>query len=126
MASSTPKTLTLISSDGKEFVVSESAAALSAAIKNIVEDGRADYPIPISEVHSNILCNVIVYLEKHGDETLSAEEKKNFDADFLLHKTTADLLNYIMAANYLDIKSLMDIVMQKITDIIREQIGEVE
>lgn len=136
-SSSTSKTLTLVSSDGHEFQVEEGAAVLSITLKNMVEDDCADNPIPVREVDGKTLSKVIVYLKKHGGgDELSGEDERAFNIDFLASEALKkhgggdelsdedkifELRDLLLAANYLEIKGLLDIVALKIGDISKDK-----
>jgi S-phase kinase-associated protein 1 len=92
------KMLTLRSSDGHEFEVSEAVAMESQTIKNMIDEGCADNGIPLPNVSSEILSKVIVFCKKHVeasaadavDGEASSEPKKTavddlktFDSDFV-------------------------------------------
>lgn len=114
-ATSIPKSLTLVSSDGESFEVAEEVAVQSITIKNMVEDGCSDDPIPLPNLDARILSQVIVYLKIHaggGDE----KEKKAKEEEFLKVENYNVLFEYILAANYLNIRSLTDLIAQKIAD----------
>ncbi|GAA0148450.1 ubiquitin-protein ligase [Lithospermum erythrorhizon] len=121
MASSTPKMVTLESSDKENFQVSEAAALECETIKHIIEDGCADASIPIPNVSSKILAKVIEYCNRHvepGDDDL-----KTFHQEFL-NVDQATLFDLILAANYLNIKSLLDLTCQTVADMIKEKSPE--
>jgi S-phase kinase-associated protein 1 len=92
------KMLTLRSSDGHEFEVSEAEAMESQTIKHMMDEGCADNGIPLPNVSSEILSKVIVFCKKHVearaadavDGEASSEPKKTavddlmtFDAEFI-------------------------------------------
>ncbi|XP_037438261.1 SKP1-like protein 1 [Triticum dicoccoides] len=122
------KKLTLRSSDGMEFVVEEMVAMESQAIKHMIEDDCANNIIPLPNVKAEILAMVIKYckqhVEKHGaeatDSTTKASERylKTFDKDFVDVEQRI-LFDLILAANYLDIKGLLDLTCQKAADMIK-------
>ncbi|KAH6784168.1 hypothetical protein C2S52_009127 [Perilla frutescens var. hirtella] len=109
------KTLTLISSDGHEFEVSESVAALSVTIKNMVDDGCSDKPIPILNVDAKSLSKVIGYIKDHAaDKGFVVSDDEDFD----------DLLDCLLAANYLNIGDLLRLLSKKISDLIANKSTE--
>ncbi|KAM3277168.1 hypothetical protein ACQJBY_045163 [Aegilops geniculata] len=122
------KKLTLRSSDGEEFVVEETVAMESRAIKHMVEDDCANNIIPLPNIKAEILAMVIKYckqhVQKHGakatDSTAKASEwdLKTFDKDFVDVEQRV-LFDLILAANYLDIKGLLDLTCQKVADMIK-------
>ncbi|KAL0293552.1 UNVERIFIED_CONTAM: SKP1-like protein 1 [Sesamum radiatum] len=108
--------LTLGTSDDQEFEVPESAAVLSVTIKHILEDGCELRKIPLPVVDGRTLTRIIGYLTKHSDGGVSEEEKRNFDEEFVARAEMSVLFDVVLAANYLDIKDLMDLVCQEIAD----------
>ncbi|KAJ9704456.1 hypothetical protein PVL29_002836 [Vitis rotundifolia] len=126
MASS--KTITLRSSDGETFDLEEVVAVESQTIKHMIEDGCADNAIPLPNVTSKILAKVIEYCKKHvetpkAEEHAVNDELKAWDADFV-KVDQATLFDLILAANYLDIKSLLDLTCQTVADMIKGKTPE--
>ncbi|XP_057531037.1 SKP1-like protein 1B [Amaranthus tricolor] len=129
MASS--RKILLKSSDGETFEVDEVVALESQTIKHMVEDDCADNVIPLPNVTSKILAKVIEYCKKHVDSPKSSEnndrqvddELKTWDADFV-KVDQATLFDLILAANYLNIKSLLDLTCQTVADMIKGKTPE--
>ncbi|KAB2603199.1 SKP1-like protein 1A [Pyrus ussuriensis x Pyrus communis] len=122
------KKITLKSSDDEMFEVEEAVAMESQTIKHMVEDGCAGNAIPLPNVTSAILAKVIEYCRKHREDegATAADGKKNvkeWDAGFMKidQNTLCDL---IMAANYLDIKGLLDLTCQTVADMIKGKTPE--
>ncbi|KAH0711491.1 hypothetical protein KY289_007450 [Solanum tuberosum] len=120
MASSSKKMLILKSSDGDEFEIEESIAVQSITIKNMVED---DYTlIPLPNVNTQNLIVIIEYMKKHAEKTDSNEEEiKEFDKNFVKDKNYQKMLEIILAANYLHINDLMDLLCMAIADRIKNK-----
>ncbi|CAN0900496.1 SKP1-like protein 11 [Linum grandiflorum] len=113
------KLITLISSDGQTFEVEESVAIESQTIKHMIEDDCASGDIPLPNVESNILAKVIEYCKKHiKTEDSDAAELKQWDVNFA-KVDQATLYDLILAANYLDIKGLLDLTCQTVADMIK-------
>ncbi|XP_015889760.3 SKP1-like protein 1A [Ziziphus jujuba] len=123
------KKITLRSSDGETFEVEEAVALQSQTIKHMIEDDCVDNGIPIPNVTSKILAKVIEYCNKHVvdstklDDRSSDDELKNWDADFV-KVDQATLFDLILAANYLNIKSLLDLTCQTVADMIKGKTPE--
>ncbi|XP_021902581.1 SKP1-like protein 1B [Carica papaya] len=123
--------ITLKSSDGETFEVDESVALESQTIKHMIEDDCADNGIPLPNVTSKILSKVIEYCKKHvespksDDRTTSTvdDELKAWDAEFV-KVDQATLFDLILAANYLNIKSLLDLTCQTVADMIKGKTPE--
>jgi S-phase kinase-associated protein 1 len=118
------KKILLKSSDNETFEVEQAIAMQSQKIKHMIDDNSADETIiPIPNVTGKIMAKIIEYCKKHVDagsfeENPSNDELKAFDADFVKvdHGTLCDL---IMAANYLDIKSLLDLTCKTLAEMIK-------
>ncbi|CAG7868192.1 unnamed protein product [Brassica rapa] len=136
---STSRHIVLKSSDGETFEVEEAVALQSQTIAHMVEDDCIDGGIPLANITGVILAKVIEYCKKHvtvvpdgdvivyckkhvvlpdGDSSSSAkEELKAWDAEFM--KTDqSTLFNLILAANFLNIKNLLDLGCQTVADMI--------
>ncbi|KAK9282706.1 hypothetical protein L1049_010926 [Liquidambar formosana] len=118
LSPSTSKMLSLKSSDGKVLEVEEHVAVLCETIKSLVEDGCADSPIPLANVDGATLGNVMEWCKKHADQEASADDLKDWDAEFV-ERDQGELYHLIMAANYLNIKGLLDLICQKVADMIK-------
>ncbi|KQJ99541.1 SKP1-like protein 1 [Brachypodium distachyon] len=125
--SDTKKMILLRSSDGKEFEVEEAVAKESRTILHMIEDDCADNGIPLPNVDAKILTKVIEYCKKHAaaadpsaadSNSTAAADLKEFDADFV-KVDQAVLFDLILAANYLDIKGLLDLTCQTVADMIK-------
>ncbi|KAI4389988.1 hypothetical protein MLD38_002147 [Melastoma candidum] len=125
--SSSPKKIVLRSSDGESFEVEEAVALESQTIKHMIEDDCADSGIPLPNVNSKILAKVIEYCKKHVDSSKASssldEELKIWDADFV-KVDQATLFDLILAANYLNIKGLLDLTCQTVADMIKGKTPE--
>ncbi|CAN1122350.1 SKP1-like protein 1A [Linum perenne] len=122
----TERKFTLISSDGESFQVEEAIAMESQTIKHMIEDDCAGEAIPLPNVHSKILAKVIEYCKKHVEtpkpdavSTSNADDSlKQWDTDFA-KVDQATLFDLILAANYLNIKDLLDLTCQTVADMIK-------
>jgi len=126
---STPtKMIVLRSSDNETFEVEESVAVESQTIKHMIEDDCADTCIPLPNVNSKILAKVIEYCKKHvetpkSEDKSSEDELKSFDSEFV-KVDQGTLFDLILAANYLNIKSLLDLTCQTVADMIKGKTPE--
>ncbi|MFS7930061.1 putative S-phase kinase-associated protein [Helianthus anomalus] len=123
--SSSSKVIVLKSSDGETFEVEETVALESQTIKHMIEDDCADTVIPLPNVTSKILSKVIEYCKKHvqADDKSPDEDLKSFDSDFV-KVDQGTLFDLILAANYLNIKSLLDLTCQTVADMIKGKTPE--
>ncbi|AES99817.1 putative S-phase kinase-associated protein [Medicago truncatula] len=126
---SSTRKITLKSSDGETFEIDEAVALESQTIKLLIEDDCVDYSgIPLSNVTSNILAKVIEYCKKHV-EVGSSEEKslkddlRAWESEFV--KVDQDtLLDLISAANYLNIKNLLDLTCKTVGEMMKKTTPE--
>ncbi|XP_010683792.2 SKP1-like protein 1B [Beta vulgaris subsp. vulgaris] len=140
MAATTVRKITLKSSDGEKFDVEESVALECETIKLMIEDDCADNVIPLPNVTAKILSKVIVYCKKHVESAAAKscstedscsstansttnEELKIWDSEFVTVDQST-LLDLILAANYLNIKSLLDLTCQTVSDMIKDKTPE--
>ncbi|CAI9102452.1 OLC1v1000727C1 [Oldenlandia corymbosa var. corymbosa] len=103
---STSKKIVLKSSDGETFEVEEEVALQSQTIK-----------------HDKILAKVVEYCKRHVHNTSDDYDQKSFDAEFV--KVDPDTLYHLLlAANYLNIKSLHHLICQTVVDMIKGKTPE--
>lgn len=130
-------TLKLMSHDDKILEVSRSLASRSVTIRHLLEDldDANEDPIPIPNVDFITLEKVVLYLQAHKDDPPMTEEQQQqeergqpligFDAKFVDLKTAdgkpdvATLFRLILAANFLDIKPLLDLTCKAVALLIK-------
>ncbi|TXG52015.1 hypothetical protein EZV62_021184 [Acer yangbiense] len=117
---STSRKITLKSSDGEAFEVDEAVALESQTIKHMIEDDCADNGIPLPNVTSKILSKVIEYCKKHV-ESPKSDDRATGAVDDDLKAWDAE---FVKAANYLNIKSLLDLTCQTVADMIKGKTPE--
>ncbi|KAL6656996.1 hypothetical protein ACP70R_004776 [Stipagrostis hirtigluma subsp. patula] len=133
------KMLTLTSSEGDEFKVSEAAARLSSILASMIKEGVDGGRIPALNATAGALALVIKYCEKHAagsdhgaaDDSSSSSSSsssvdtpahkamKNWDRELVDGLHQDDLYDLIVAAHFLDIKGLRDVSCQKAADMIK-------
>ncbi|EEH51970.1 uncharacterized protein MICPUCDRAFT_36525 [Micromonas pusilla CCMP1545] len=126
MADDENQQVTLMSSDTEKFMVDQEVAFESETIKNMIEDTGVDAPIPLPNVSSKILAKVIEYCKYHvgGKKSETSEdEQKTFDSEFV-KVDQATLFELILAANYLNIKSLLDLTCMTVANMIKGKTPE--
>ncbi|XP_062024705.1 SKP1-like protein 1 [Rosa rugosa] len=116
------KMIVLQSSDNETFHIEEAVALQSQMIKHMVEDDCANNTIPLPNVTGVILAKVLEYCQKHVEEG-GEEALRAWDADFVDFDTNT-LFDVIMAANYLNIKGLLELTAQKTADLIKGKTPE--
>ncbi|KAK3139427.1 hypothetical protein QOZ80_5AG0383080 [Eleusine coracana subsp. coracana] len=139
------KTMIMLkSSDGEEFEIEEAVAMESQTIKHMIEDDCTDNGIPLPNVTATILSKVIEYRKKHVEAKAMAESNdddataaaggpsssagnssvadnkdlKAWDAGFV-QVDQHTLFDLILAANYLNVKSLLDLTRQTVADMMK-------
>ncbi|KAL9268462.1 SKP1-like protein [Drosera capensis] len=134
MSKSTPapttKVVVLRSSDGETFVVPEAVAMESQTIKQSLEEDFSEGEIPLPNVTAKILAKVIEYCKKHVEfsgekdeyafykDNEKEKEIKEWDKNFM--DVDQDILfDIILAANYLNIKGLLDLSCSTVADMMR-------
>eukprot|EP00850_Spirogloea_muscicola_P022793 SM000312S11986 [mRNA] locus=s312:85649:86367:+ [translate_table: standard] len=117
--------VTLRSSDNETFEVDRAVAEESETVKSMIEDTGVDNTIPLPNVSSKILAKVIEYAKFHvgaqqedNKQAASEDEVKTWDQDFV-KVDQPTLFDLILAANYLNIKSLLDLTCQTVADMIK-------
>ena len=108
------------------FEVETKTAFRSITIKNMVEDTGLDICVPVPMVDSAILVRVIEYLKYHQkaeESTTPEDEQTVWDKDYI-KVDDETLFNLILAANYLDIKPLLDLTCKAVADEIKGKTPE--
>jgi len=126
------------SSDGETFSVDVDVAKASVTIKTMLEDLGIENDdqevVPLPNVNSTILKKVIAWAEYHKDDPPPpGEDEENrerrtddvsqWDQDFL-KVDQGTLFELIQAANYLDIKGLLDVTCKTVANMIKGKTPE--
>lgn len=126
----------LQSCDNEIFNIDIEIAKCSSTIKTMVEDlgleEGDEEVVPLPNVNAAILRKVIQWATYHKDDPPVAEDDEkekrtddisSWDADFLkLDQGT--LFELILAANYLDIKGLLDVTCKTVANMIKGKTPE--
>ena len=128
------KMITLVSSDGEKMQVTAKAAQRRQLVKGIIEDYPDDAEVPLNTVKSNILKKIKEYLDHYQDSEPKEIERplasQNYqecvDAwDYEFINVDLDLIfEIILAANYMDIKPLLELASSKVASIIKGKTPE--
>ncbi|XP_019156821.1 PREDICTED: SKP1-like protein 1A [Ipomoea nil] len=116
------KKVTVRSSDGEVFELSQAVAQQSETLKHLIEDDCAEDCIPLPNVTGEILEMVLEYCEKHAVVS-SVEELIAFDVEFM-KVDQATLCNLTLAANYLHIPDLLNLTCQTLADMMKDKSPE--
>ncbi|KII87155.1 hypothetical protein PLICRDRAFT_176940 [Plicaturopsis crispa FD-325 SS-3] len=122
----------LLSSDNELHTVDRNIIQRSALVKKIIDGSYDGKPIPVANVSSAILIKVIEYCEYHKNEPIASEdsdlnpyEMRNrtlqispWDREFI-DVDLDTLFDIIIAANYLEIRELIDVGSKRIASIIK-------
>ena len=136
-------TVTLVSNDKEgdavSLTVSRKAIELSVTVKNLLQempdDDDAVGPIPLPNVSGPVLQKVIEYVthyhenpdpeaEKKTDAEKRSAEIPEWDKNFCAGLNMEGLFNLILAANYLDIKPLLDLTCKTVANMIKGKTPE--
>jgi len=117
----TPTHMKLLSKEQEVFEVPREIALRSITIKDMTEDTGMDVPVPLPMVSSKVLTKVIEYCTYHhraeGEEK-PEDETRVWDREFLKVEDEP-LFSMILAANYLNIKPLLDLACKAVADEIK-------
>ena len=122
------KTIKVKSSDGKVIELSTKAASKSKLLRGIIEDYPEDSEFPLNKINGETLEKVKEYLVHYQDSEPRQIEKplpKDFkdcvdewDYKFIGDDNT-QILAIIFAANFMDIKPLLELAAAKVATLIR-------
>ena len=126
----------LRSMEGKDFKVSRGVALMSALVKNMLEgsDESEEINVPLPLVKNDILEKVIEFCVKHEKSPMAeidkpvkssnmSENVDEWDAKFI-DQPQDIIFELILAANYMDIKSLLDLSCAKVSSLIKGKTPE--
>ncbi|KFH47995.1 E3 ubiquitin ligase complex SCF subunit scon-like protein [Hapsidospora chrysogenum ATCC 11550] len=124
----------LLSSDGVTIELDRAVAERSMLIKNLLDDLGSDSitatsPIPIQNVNEAVLRKVIEWCEHHRNDPLQSQDDESdarkktteieeWDQKFM-QVDQEMLFEIILAANYLDIKPLLDVGCKTVANMIK-------
>ncbi|KAK3412713.1 hypothetical protein EUGRSUZ_I01424 [Eucalyptus grandis] len=112
------KMITLRSSDGETFEIEEAAALQSKTLENMIDEDCAGTPIPLPNVTGKILAKVVEFCSKHAEPGVDDESLRAWDAEFV-NVEQATVFDYILAANFLEIPTLLNLTCNVVADMIR-------
>jgi len=129
------KPLKLTSKDKKEFTVDRKHAFISTLVKTSLETDDTSQEVPIPGVAGNILELVVQYMTHHkGTEPPLVEKplrsklmkdvvSDKWDAEYIdrIGDNLQQLYDLILAANYMDVKSLLHLGCAKVASLIKGQ-----
>lgn len=126
--------VTITTSDGKKYNVPKDVITKSVTVKNMLEDfdtlGQSGAPIPLPNVNSKIFEKVLEYCTYHHEHPeIKNKEQSNqmtgtklelseWEKEFV-NVDNSILFEVILAANYLDIKPLLDMTCKTVALMIK-------
>jgi len=126
--------LKLVSQEDEKYVVSRKVALMSELVKTMVEGDKEEKEIPLPNVKGTVLKKVVEYMTYHVDNLPKEIEKplKSANMTEVVPKWDADfvdvdqelLFELILAANYMDIKPLLDLTCAKVASMIKGKTPE--
>ncbi|VDP90414.1 unnamed protein product [Echinostoma caproni] len=123
----------LASSDGEIFDVDIAIARQAVTIKTMLDDlgmeeQGEEEPVPLPRVNAGILRKVLQWCTYHRDDPPPQEDDENkerrtddipsWDQEFL-RVDQGTLFELMLAANYLDIKGLLDVCCKTVANMIK-------
>jgi len=131
------ETVHLVSSEGESFDVKSSAASMSQLVSNLIDESADDdeaQEIPLPNVKSTILALVIEFMNHYESEKMTEIEKplksanmaevvQDWYAKFVAVEQET-LFELILAANYMDIKPLLDLTCATVASMIKGKTPE--
>lgn len=125
--------LNLVAKNGDVFPVDVQVMVISEIIKNMIEDVDIQEldKFPLPNIDSDILSLIVKYCEFHYQATknnIPIEDINKWDEEFINFTPEQDniLEQLTLAANYLDIKILLDLTCKRWSDYIDECDGDPE
>lgn len=114
--------VTISTQDGKDFKVSVRLAKLSETIKNLIEDAGTQDPIPLPTINAQtwkLIQSLLEWVDtirlkndhKDNSQDDTREDAKNNIIIVLQELKGTELVDFIMAVNYLDISPLLNIII---------------
>jgi S-phase kinase-associated protein 1 len=122
--------VTLISQEKKEFRVSRKAAVQSQLVRTALEDDKDAKEVSLVHIAAPIVEKVIQYMNYHIDQeprkiesplksTIMRELVDQFDAKFVDDIDLDTLMKLLLAANYMDVKTLTQLICAKIASMMK-------
>lgn len=136
--------ITLITSDNKTIQAPKNVVELNTIIKELIDDiSDESIPIPVPNVEERILNLVIDFCKQHVNDPIEKEkdedaeyldededkdenedendkmEEKSWDDQFCESQKIEDIFHLLNAANYLNNKKLLDLLIKYVANLIK-------
>lgn len=129
------KTITLISSDGQKVSIDEKSCGKSNLLKGLMQDYSEDTDIPMPDIKGDVLKKVVEYLTHYQDSDPKEIPKplpsanlldvaEEWDVNYINSVDLDTNFDIINAANYMDIKPLLDLSCAKIASLMKGKTAE--
>ncbi|KAJ1432025.1 Skp1 family, dimerization domain-containing protein [Ochromonadaceae sp. CCMP2298] len=131
------RTVHLVSQEGESFDVALSVGKMSELVKTMIDEEQEDdetQEIPLPNVKSAILAKVIEFAQHYKNEPMSEIEKplKSSNMAEVVQEWYSNfvgveqeiLFELILAANYMDIKPLLDLTCATVASMIKGKTPE--
>ncbi|OMO89452.1 SKP1 component [Corchorus olitorius] len=122
MATTTDETkkITLRTADNQQFEVDEDIAMEFVTVKTFFDENpdAAQEPMPLPNVSAKCLSAIIEYCK---ERRAANDEAGTFSEEFVKAMDSESLKEMILAANYLNIKDLLDMLNQAVADRIKNK-----
>ena len=131
------KMVDLVSQEGDNFQVEKKVAMMSELVKTMIpedEDDAEQGEIPLPNVKSQILAKVLEFCKHYNEEPMNEIEKplKSANMNEVVQEWYANfvdveqevLFELILAANYMDIKPLLDLTCATVASMIKGKTPE--
>ncbi|CAK4097631.1 unnamed protein product [Aphanomyces euteiches] len=108
----------LVSTEGESFKVTYDVAVMSNLIKEQIEDiSDVAQEIPLPNVKTNVLVKIVEFINYHHANPMKEIPKPiKWDLDFI--NTSYEMIfELILAANYLNIKSLLELACARMSGV---------
>jgi len=126
--------LKLVSQDEERFSVTRKVALMSELVKTMIENDKEERELPLPNVKGSTLAKVVEYMKYHTETPAKEIEKplkssnmaevvSQWDAEFVEVEQEM-LFELILAANYMDIKPLLDLSCAKVASLIKGKTPE--
>jgi len=131
------RTVHLVSQEGESFDVPMNVAKMSELVKTMIDEEQDEeeaQEIPLPNVKSSILAKIIEFMQHHKIEAMNDIEKPLKSANMAevvqdwyssyISVEQEILFELILAANYMDIKPLLDLTCATVASLIKGKTPE--
>lgn len=124
--------ITLISKDGQIFTTSIKFSQLSEFVARVIQD-YSNEPIELKQISSSTMQKILAYSHYHNftlppppqrplkSNDLSQNIPDPWDVQFISELAEEDLIDLISAANYLDMRSLLELCLASVANSFKDK-----